>query len=261
MEIFEKISFINYLFSAKDPETGNPAYSPDELNAEARLLLLAGAETTSTALCATLFYLTRNLRAYRRVTSEIRDTFTNSQEIREGSKISSCHYLKACIDEAMRMTPSGPGEQPIDVLKGGLELDGVFLPEGTRVGTSTWALFHNERYFGDAWTYRPERWIVDDDLGITPGDVALAQSAYNPFLIGPYNCVGQKLAMQELMLTTAKILYQMDVKAAPGNSLGGGSPELGWGRRNPNHFHVRDGFISVKDGPMIQFRRRQFSQS
>jgi cytochrome P450 len=49
----------HYLFNAKDPETSQPTYSPVELNAEANLLIIAGADTTSTALCSFFFSQTR----------------------------------------------------------------------------------------------------------------------------------------------------------------------------------------------------------
>ncbi|KAF4629539.1 hypothetical protein G7Y89_g8609 [Cudoniella acicularis] len=245
-----KKDLFHYILNAKDAETGRAAYSPDEINAEAALLIQAGGETTSAALCSTFFYLIRCPRAYKRVTSEVRNTFASADEIQGGAKLSSCHYLRACIDEAIRMTTPGPGERPRVALDGGLHVDGHFIPKGTRVGSSSWALYHKEEYFGDAWTYRPERWIVDEENGVTTADVALAQSAFHPFSIGLYNCVGRQVAWQEMLITTAKILHQMDVRVPPGDSTGGGAPELGWGRRNKNHYHIRDAFVAIKNGPM-----------
>ena len=48
----------HYLYQAKDPETGQPAYSKDELLAEASLLTIAGSDTTSVTLCGFFFYIT-----------------------------------------------------------------------------------------------------------------------------------------------------------------------------------------------------------
>ena len=47
----------HYLYQAKDPETGQPAYSRDELLAEASLLTIAGSDTTLTSLCGFFFYI------------------------------------------------------------------------------------------------------------------------------------------------------------------------------------------------------------
>jgi hypothetical protein len=33
-------------------------------------------------------------------------------------------------------------------------------------------------------------------------------------------------------------------------------PEFGWGRRNKNKFDVKDAYISIRDGPRVQLRKR-----
>jgi cytochrome P450 len=246
----------HYLFQAKDPESGRPAYSPDELNSEADLLIVAGSDTTAISLCSFFFYIARNRLAYRKVTHEIRHTFGSVEEIRGDNKLFSCQYLRACIDEALRMTPVGPGEPMREVLQGGLEVDGVHLPEGCGVGTSGWSIHHNEEYYADAWTYRPERWIVDETTGVTTEDVTRAQAAFHPFLMGPGNCIGQKLAILELLITVARTLYRIDVRIPQGNFLGGGAPELGWGRRDKNVYQLQDAYVAIRNGPMVEFRKR-----
>ena len=115
---------------------------------------------------------------------------------------------------------------------------------------------YNEEYFGDPWVFRPERWIVDPATGVTEDDVTRAYACFNPFSIGVGNCAGQKLAMEEILITIARTLYRMDVRRAPGDTLGGGSSELVWGARNKDHFALKDAYISIRNGPMVQFRKR-----
>jgi cytochrome P450 len=247
----------HYLFNTKIPETGLPAFSAEELTAEANLLLIAGTDTTANAISALWFYLTRNNRVYRKLAAEIRTTFQSVDDIHGGATLSSCYYLRACIDEALRMAPTGiVSEMSREVLPGGLDIDGNVFPEGVKIGSSSWAVMYHEDYFGDPYIYRPERWIVDEATGITADYVALARSAFNPFSVGPGNCVGQKLAMLELQVITARILYRMDVQCPPGDNLGGGSRELGWGRRDRKQFQLEDAFVSLVNGPMVQFRKR-----
>lgn len=57
----------HYFFQAKDPETGLPAYTPGELFMEAYLLIIAGSDTSTTTIAATIFYVTRNPRIYTRL--------------------------------------------------------------------------------------------------------------------------------------------------------------------------------------------------
>lgn len=246
---------LHYLFNTID-DAGNPAYSAEELNAEANLLIVAGSDTTSTILSGFWFYLTRHPRVYDKLVEEIRTTFKSADDIKMGPTLTSCKYLQACVDETLRISPAGLSELAREVLPGGLNVAGHHLPEGIHVGVATWALMHHEECFGDPWVYRPERWIVDSVTGVTAEDVARAQSCSHPFSIGQGSCIGRKLAMAELLITTAKTLHRMDVRLAPGDTLGAGAPELGWGMRSKDHITLKDAYIAVRDGPVVQFRRR-----
>lgn len=246
----------HYLSQAEDPNNGAPAYDKYALEAEAKLLIIAGSDTTSNTLCGLFFYITRYSRAYSKLINEIRGAFKSVDEIRGGPTLSSCQYLRACIDEALRMTPALPSDLQREVLPGGLMVNGKIIPEKVQIGTSTWSLHYNEEYFKDAYVYRPERWIADDKTGVTAEDVAHALSSWYPFSAGPCNCVGKNLAILELMLATARTLYQMDVRVPPGSTLGEGSPNLGWGRRNKNQFQFKDAYITLRDGPMVEFKKR-----
>ena len=192
---------------------------------------------------------------YEKLVEEIRSSFMSVDDIR-AEALASCKYLRACIDETLRIAPAGPGELAREVLPGGLEIDGDHIPEGTHVGCTGWSIMHNDEYFGDPWIFRPERWIVDSTTGVTESDLARAQACFNPFTIGSGNCVGQKIAIEELLITIAKTLYRMDVRLASGDTLGGGAPKLGWGARDKNHLVLKDAYIAIKNGPMVQFRRR-----
>ena len=51
---------------------------------------------------------------------------------------------------------------PRQALPGGITVDGHFFPEGTEVGTPVYALHHQERYFPDAFAFKPARWLHED---------------------------------------------------------------------------------------------------
>ncbi|KAI8294903.1 FAD-linked oxidoreductase apf9 [Colletotrichum sp. SAR 10_98] len=99
----------SYLETAKDPD-GESTLSKSEIRAESATLVVAGSDTSSTTLAATLFYLSGNASAYARLCHEIRSTFDSVEDIRIGAKLSSCNYLRGCIDEALRMSPPVGGE-------------------------------------------------------------------------------------------------------------------------------------------------------
>ena len=106
----------------------------DELWGESNLLIIAGSDTTSTALSGALFYLAYNPAALQKVCKEVREAFYDVEEIVTGSKLSGCCFLRACIDETMRMTPPVAGALPRQILTGGIDIDGLHIPAGVDVG-------------------------------------------------------------------------------------------------------------------------------
>ncbi|KAK5625440.1 hypothetical protein RRF57_001156 [Xylaria bambusicola] len=247
-----------FLAEARDPKTGTIVYDENDLRAESNLLLIAGSDTTAISLSGIFFYLTGNPLKLNKLVEEIRTTFQSLDDIVYGQRLRSCTYLRACIDEGLRLAPSGPCELPREVLSGGIEIKGQFYPAGTIVGTAPWTNSRNAEAYGDPDVFRPERWIVDESAGVTKESVARARAAFHPFLSGPGNCIGKNLAMAEILITVARTLYQLDVRRAPESTLGGGSPELGWGKTDPNQFQLVDAYISLRKGPEVQFRRRRF---
>jgi cytochrome P450 len=219
--------------------------------------IIAGSDTTSTAMAATLFYLVRHPAALAKVTAEVRSTFSSIEDIHQGAQLTSCTYLRACIDEAMRLSPSVGGLLPREVLGGGMTIDGEHVPAGTVVGTPHYAIHHHTDYYPEPFAYRPERWIVDKEAGVTEDDVALAQSAFCPFSIGPRGCIGKGLAYVEMSITLARVLFLYDLRKAVGVvDPGEGKEGAEWGRHRVGEFQLIDTFTSMKNGPMVEFRRR-----
>lgn len=256
----DRRDFFYYLLKARDPETGQ-GFSVPELWGESNLLIIAGSDTTSTAIAATLFYVVRHPHVLKRLTDEIRTKFNNVEEIVHGAALGSCVYLRACIDEAMRLSPSVGGILPREVLAGGMTIDGHALPQGTVVGTPHYAIHHNEAYFPDSFGYAPERWMRGEVNPLngkttTADDVALAHSAFCPFSLGPRGCIGKGLAYVEMTTAVARTVFMYDLRRAVGVAdPGEGRADLEWGRHREGEFQLIDTFTSAKKGAMIEFRK------
>jgi cytochrome P450 len=85
-------------------------------------------------MAGTLFYISRHPMAYEKVTKEIRECFASIDEIQLEAKLNSCTYLRACIDETLRMSPAAGSSLWREVQKGGITLNGAYIPEGCDVG-------------------------------------------------------------------------------------------------------------------------------
>jgi cytochrome P450 len=251
----DRRDFFYYLLKAKDPETG-AGFATPELWGESNLLIIAGSDTTSTALAGAFFYLVHNSYALKKATQEIRTAFTDVEEIHAGPQLSACNYLRAVLDEAMRLSPPVSGLLPREVLAGGITIDGEHIPAGVVVGTPHYTIHHNPAYFRDPFSFIPERWIPGSAPNITATTVAAARGAFCPFSIGPRGCIGKGMAYTELSTALARVLWMYDMRLAPGARIGEGNINAEYGRRIVGEFQLLDTFTSKKDGPVVQFRRR-----
>ncbi len=189
------------------------------------------------------FYLSRNHNIYSKATDEVRAHFASIDEIRLGEALNSCTYLRACIDECMRISPSVGSSLWREVMAGGMAIDGHHIPAGCEVGTSIYSIHHNGKLWPDPFTFDPERWLT------VPTDSRDATEAYIPFSFGPRSCIGKGLALAELTLSMAVVLYTLDFQSAmeaPAISDSG----------MQNEFQLYDHVTSEKDGPLLRFRMR-----
>ncbi|KAF7925501.1 uncharacterized protein EAE98_006726 [Botrytis deweyae] len=247
----------HYLYQAKKADNALPSDTKG-LFASANLLVTAGSDTTATALCSALFYLTRNEHAYNKLAKEIRDTFLSVEDIHGGHTLSNCQYLHAVCLEAMRMAPSAPSELARQVLPGGHTINEQYYTEGTEIGASNYSANYHEDTYGDPFVFRPERWISNKDAGITVEQVAVLKEAFSPFSIGPSQCPGKNLALLEMYIVLGRMIHACDIRRSVDDvgDRGAGSPELIWGRRNTHQYQVRDAFLGLRNGPVVQLCRR-----
>lgn len=234
--------FVHYLSQARDPESGE-GYGQVEMLAELRLLIVAGSDTSSATMAAAFYYLTRNPAVLEKLQKELRGTFDDVNNIVTGPKLSSCHYLRAVIDECLRLAPPVGGSLGREVMKGGMTVDGIPLPEGTNVGSSILALHMNEEYFTNPLTFMPERWLPEYT---NPEEIAVAKTAFCPFSLGNRGCVGKPMAYNELSIALGRVFWLYDVRLSKGDNTGEGLNGL---------YETRDVFVVERDGPMVEFRK------
>jgi cytochrome P450 len=191
----DRRDFYHYLLEAYDKETGE-RFTVPELGAQASVIIIGGSETTATAMASLFFYLAHNANALPKVTKEVREVFADVESINSRASLSSCHYLRACLDRAVRCAPPICGVLPRTVLPGGMVVDGLGIPAGVDVGVSAYVIGHNSAYFPDPFEYRPERWFISDS---NPKEqLEMAKSAFSPFSYGPRSCIGMPLAYVEV---------------------------------------------------------------
>ena len=75
-----------------------------------------------------------------KLSTEIRAAFGLTKKIRGSTRLINYTYLRACIDEALRVTPRVGGILPREVLPGGVYIDGNCKRAGIDVGIPIYAI-------------------------------------------------------------------------------------------------------------------------
>jgi cytochrome P450 len=101
--------------------------SATEINGNSDSLIIAGSETTATALSGLTYFIAQHPQALERVNQEIRTAFASEDDITM-QNTAQLKYLHACIEEALRMYPPVPEMPPR--LSPGDFVNGHYMPKG-----------------------------------------------------------------------------------------------------------------------------------
>lgn len=142
---------------------GEKGMTIEETYTAAQVLIVAGSETSATALCGATYLLLSNPSALSRLASEVRSAFPSEADILP-SATASLPYLNAVVEEALRLSPPGPGTFPRRVPEGGRVVCGGFVPGGVAVGVHQVATHRSPENFREPLAFRPERWLGDPEF-------------------------------------------------------------------------------------------------
>ncbi|EQL00245.1 cytochrome P450 3A17 [Ophiocordyceps sinensis CO18] len=195
----------------KKTRTGGDGLSEGEALANAPTLVIAGSETTATALSGLCFYLSRNPHAYAMLANEIRTAFASEQDINL-INTASLEYLQACINEILRVYP--PAAETGARVSPGDMVDGKFVPAGTLLSVYQWATFQNPANFVEPESYIPERWLPATHARYEKRFEADNRAVFKPFSYGPRDCIGKNLAYSEMRLIICRLFYRFDFELA-----------------------------------------------
>lgn len=147
----------------------------DLLRQDARLIIIAGSETTASTLTQMFFYLASNHSLQTRIRTEI-ETLLDGNEI-ASQVIKDARLLNGAINEALRLHPPVPSGVFRTTPPEGISIGDVFIPGDTKIQTPGYVIGRDEEVYESASEFIPERWS-------TKPEMVRQKEAFAPFTLG-----------------------------------------------------------------------------
>ncbi len=189
-DLGERSDVLSRLLRVGDEDADETPLTDDELRDQLVTLLLAGHETTATALSWALYELGRDADQL----AKARDAVDREDD----------DYLEAVMKESMRLHPVIP--MVARQLMAPATIGGIDLPEGTTVGPSILINHAREDNYEDPDEFRPERFL----------DGPVAPNTWIPFGGGVRRCIGAGFSLMEGVAVLREVLSSYDVSLPPG---------------------------------------------
>jgi cytochrome P450 len=194
------------LMEARDEETGQPM-SAAQARDEVLTLLIAGHETTASALAWTWHLLAGHPEAEQRLRAELA---TLNGRAPTAADLPALPYARQVFEETLRLYP--PAWLITRKALDRDELDGHAIPAGSLIIISPYAIHRRPDIWEQPDAFRPERFDPRRSGG-------WPRFAYIPFGGGPRLCIGQGLALFEAHLILALSAQRFQLAPAPGHRV------------------------------------------
>jgi len=190
--------FLGMLLAARD---GGERLTDQEVREQVLVFLLAGHETTSTALSFTLHLLGQHLEIQRRVRDEIAAVVGDRTPTTEHAK--ALTYPTMVLKEAMRLFPSAPVIGRRSTVPS--ELCGHLVPAGVDIVVAPWVIHRHPEFWESPDVFDPERFTPELEK-------TRHRYAWMPFGGGPRTCIGQHFSMLESVIILSTLLRDFEFR-------------------------------------------------
>lgn len=225
----ENPSLLRFLVDMRGEATSGKQLRDDMIT-----MLIAGHETTASALTWALFELAQNPPLLKRVQEEI-DRVLGDKEYPDYEDVKEMELVRLCFAESLRMYPEPPllirRALEDDVLPAGATGKETKVIRGMDFFISIYNMQRCEKYWPNPNTFDPDRFLkpyTNPDVPgwkgydpakwkgtLYPNELA-CDYAFVPFGAGPRKCVGDIFALLEGTCTMAVVLRDFDFEfAAP----------------------------------------------
>ncbi|KAF5228073.1 hypothetical protein FAUST_11332 [Fusarium austroamericanum] len=174
-----------------------------EIVAEISAIIDAGAETTAIALTHLLQLLISHPTQLQKLRAEIADVMDEDDVIAPLEKVKDLPYLKACLDEGLRLIPPVSSGLPRRTPPEGANIMDTWIPGNTSVSMTIWSAHHNEDIYPESYAFKPERWL-------DPKERKRMEPFFIPFSAGARGCIGRNISYLEQQIVVSTLVHRYD---------------------------------------------------
>lgn len=171
-------------------------------------MLMAGMDTTSSVFLSTLYMIAKHPKKQNNLRREVMEILPEKNTPLTNENTKSMPYLRACIKEALRITPITPANFRLTGCD--LVLSNYRVPKGTGVSMGMMPLTNSDMYFPQSSEFMPERWLKSGE-GACPHAKGTNPFVYLPFGFGPRTCIGKRIAEMEIETLMARLIRNYKV--------------------------------------------------
>ena len=197
--------FFSALMNAQD------AMEWGEICAEVSIMMNAGSTTTAIAIANVIYQLLLHPDCLKQVREEIDQALDEDDVVAPYEKVKHLPYLRACLDESLRLFPPTSHGLPRVTPPQGAMILGEFIPGNTSVSMSAYVVHRDANIFPEPESYNPSRWLGDAGKELGPYFVA--------FSAGARGCIGRNISYLEQTVVVASIIHRYDLQLEPGFSM------------------------------------------
>ncbi|XP_060080598.1 cytochrome P450 4F6-like [Ylistrum balloti] len=203
------LDFLDILLTAKDEN--NVGMTPLEIRNEVDTFLFEGHDTTTSAMCWTLYSLAKHPEWQQKIQAEVdRVLEGRDSDCIEWNDLGKLENLTLCIKEGLRL------HSPVSFIQRKTTqpfvVEGYRIPVGTSLAIQIYNLHHNPDVWDKPMEFHPERFLPENSVGRD-------FYAFVPFSAGPRNCIGQHFAMNEQKVTLARLLRRFTLELDPDHKV------------------------------------------
>ena len=206
-EAQEHFDYLAMLMSARDKDSGQPM-GERELIDEVMTLIVAGHETTASALNWTWYLLSQHPQVEALLHAEI--DAAPDLPVPSLQQMEALTYAQCVINEALRLYPPGwlLSRRTIEADV----LGGYPVAAGTNVLLPLYLLHRHPQFWQEPEKFLPERFAPEHEA-------QRPRFAYMPFAAGPRHCIGETFALYEMLMHLYKVARRYRLIHVPDRPL------------------------------------------